>query len=256
MLQFWQAIITAAVTYLGWPIAVLTLGLVFKRNIAELLARLTRFTVRRGDTSFEAQSTMVSSALEQVISADAPNAGPLSLPAPRLERAFETTDVVKDRALNQVAVDDEERKRVINFGTNSPTVKAREELIRAQLARLKFDLDDPLTVEVLIRNVAYSQTITAFETFYRLIFGSQLAVIRSLSKGPMNEDQLLGLFQRAKKRFPKFYASYTYEEWRDFLINQGAILHDPERGVYELTTAGREFLIWMVNTGVSENKYG
>jgi hypothetical protein len=146
---------------------------------------------------------------------------------------------------------------MIDFGKNIQTVKVREEMIRAHLARLHFEASAPETTELLTRNLAYCQMAAVAEKLYRLIFGSQISLLKSLNTGPTKTDAAMRQFyDRAKKRFPKFYDGYAYESWRDFLLSQGVITHDQERDVYGINQYGRDFLQWIVSEGLAEDKSG
>ena len=83
------------------------------------------------------------------------------------------------------------------------------------------------------------------EITYRLIFGSQIAVLQLLNQqGPQSEETIRPFFDSAKARSPKFYGEYSFENWIGFLIREGAVLK--EEGLYKITVYGSEFLAWMV----------
>ena len=257
MLDFWKAIITTVVTCVfSWPVAIVVLALAFRSHISSALARLTHLTLRHGETAFEAQTN--ATAIEQTEKADTPNKGLLSSPVGEVEGR----DLVPDTTALTVRaeiepVDEAARQAMIDFGKNIPTVKVREEMIRAHLARLHFETDAPETTELLTRNLAYCQMVAVAERLYRLIFGSQISLLKSLNAGPVKTDVAMRQFyERAKRRFPKFYGGYAYESWRDFLLSQGVITHDQERDVYGINQYGRDFLQWIVSEGLAEDKSG
>jgi hypothetical protein len=146
---------------------------------------------------------------------------------------------------------------LIDFGKNNAVVQAREESIRDHLTRLNFALGEPDTTEILIRNLAFAQAVAVAERLYRLIFGSQISLLKSLNSGPLKTDtEMMEFYERAKRKFRKFYGPYSYEDWRGFLLDQEVIVHDSQRDVYGINRNGREFLAWIASQGLSESKYG
>jgi hypothetical protein len=227
---------------LSWPVAVLVLGLLFRRNISDLLTRLSRLVIKHGDTSMEASTT--GSASEQ---AETPRH---ELPSAAIILSSPETDT-------QPGIDTVARQAAIDFGKGIPAVQAREERIRAHLTKLDFAYNDPVTTEILIRNLAYCQAVAQAERLYRLIFGSQLALLKFLnSYGAKSDLEIRPFYEKAKRRLSKFYADYPYESWRGFLLDQVVMVHDPESNVYGINGQGRAFLTWIVGQGLTEEKPG
>lgn len=240
---------------LSWPVAIVVLCLVFRRHISSLLARLTHLSLKHGETSLEATS---GAATEQSDKADLAKTGLLS--APIAEAAIDApaggaTGLALVSATKEA--DAAARRGMIDFGKNIPSVQIREDLIHAHLERMRFELNTEETTEILIRNLAYSQAVTVAERLYRLIFGSQISLLKSLNVGPAQTDaEMMRFYQKARKRYPKFYGEYPYENWRDFLLSQGVLVFDPEKGVYGINQPGRDFLTWIASQGLPEVKNG
>ena len=253
MLDFWKTIITATLrAVFSWPVALVILGFAFKRHVSALLGRLTRLNLRHGETSLEAQA---GGAFEQTEKADAPEQGPLST---SLASGSEP-DVEPQRVLSSTpAVDEAARQEMIDFGKNIAVVQVGEEAIKAHLARMEFELNEPLTTEILIRNLAYYQALAALERLYRLIFGSQISLLKSLNvDSPKSESEVRKFYESARQKFPAFYSGYPYESWKGFLLGpSGTLAHDRDGDTYSITPTGRYFLVWITTQGLSENKYG
>lgn len=257
MIDFWKAIITTVVERIfSWPVAIIVLALLFKRRISAVLARLTHLTLKHGETAFEAQTG--DTAIEQTKGADVPKAGLLSAPAGEAAGGDLATNtaILPIQAATE-PVDEVARQEMLDFGKNIAVVQAREEMIRTHLTRMHFELGAPETTEILIRNLAYNQAVAAAETLYRLIFGSQISLLKSLNTGPVKTDtEMREFYERAKRKFRKFYDNYSYEDWRGFLLHQGVIAHNSEQDVYGINRNGRDFLAWIAASGLSENKIG
>src|ERR1035437_8887369 len=137
------------------------------------------------------------------------------------------------------------QQAVRNFGEQAPIVLEQMENIRTNLRDLEFPLDSSDTVDVLIRHLAVTQLLVRFEGTYRMIFGSQIALLQLIHhSGAQTEDTVRSIFERAKAVSPGFYAGYSFEDWSTFLLRQGTVLF--EDGLYTGTVYGNDFLAWMV----------
>jgi hypothetical protein len=249
MLDFWKTIIATLIPHLlGWPVAAVILGLIFKNQVSTLLARLKNFSAKHGSTSLDIE-TVVGAADQKIEKGDVTTAGSLSPSATAVTIAASTTALV--------AVDEAARQAMIDFGKGIEVVQSREAVIREHLMRMHFDINADETTDILIRNLAFVQAVSAAERTYRLIFGSQLLLLRALNVGlPKSDSEMQPFYERAKKKNPKFYGSYPYEDWRNFLLNLSLIAHDEDRDIYGISVNGRSFLGWITSQGLSEAKAG
>ena len=255
MLDFWKTIITTLIPHLlGWPVAAVVLGLIFKNQVTTLLARLKNFSAKHGSTSLDIEA-VVGAAEQKIEKVDVAAAGSLSrsmmpVAAPATATAIAVVDAT-------APVDEAARQAMIDFGKGIEVVQVREADIRTHLARMHFDFDATETTDILIRNLAFAQAFAAAERTYRLIFGSQLSLLRALNVGgPKTDSEMQPFYERAKKKNPKFYGSYPYEDWRNFLRGQSLIAHDENLDVYGISRLGRSFLEWITSQGLSEEKAG
>ncbi len=177
MLDFWKTIITTLIPHLlGWPVAAVVLGLIFKTQVSALLARLKNFSAKHGSTSVDIQ-TVVGAAEQKIEKGDVIAAGSLSPPTTVGSAAAPTTALA---VVDTVEPENEAaRQAMIDFGKNLDVVQAREADIRAHLTRMHFELTAPETTDILIRNLAFVQAIAAAEKTYRLIFGSQVMLLKA-----------------------------------------------------------------------------
>jgi hypothetical protein len=133
----------------------------------------------------------------------------------------------------------------------NPVVREREQLIRDEIDRAK--LDDQKIIPVLINRLAVIQLLLSAEQIYRMIFGSQIALLKQLNtSGPVPRAQFMSVYNNAKARWSNAYTSYSFDQYVGFLLNQGLIISIGDG--YAITNAGREFLKWMAETGVVEDK--
>jgi hypothetical protein len=143
------------------------------------------------------------------------------------------------------------------YGKGIAAVAANEENIRNQLKRFGFALDSPETVEILIRNLAVAHVLQRAERLYRVIFGSQISALKFLNvTGPKSDLDIQPFYEKARRKFPKFYIGYSYEQWRGFLIDQQVMAHDSTKDLFHTNQTGKDFLAWLVNEGLPEEKGG
>jgi len=211
---------------LSWPIAVFLLALIYKHSLVRLINRIV--TVKGAGIELSAPTETAEQ--QQESPAQSPT-GSLTAPEPQLALPL-SAELLK------------RQEEVRNLGSGKPIVREQIKVLEDELTGLGFTLNTPDTTNVLIRNLATTQLIARFERIYRLIFGSQIAALELLHGAPQPESVLNGYFRRARKSAPKFYGEYKFEEWLNFLKQQGLILSMGER-TWGCTVAGEEFLQWM-----------
>ena len=254
MLDFWKAVIITLIPHLlGWPVAAVVLGLIFKSQVSTLLARLKNLSAKHGSTSLDIETVLAADQKVEKGDASAPGSLSPSLAAVTVDAPTAALAVVDTTE----PVDEAARQAMIDFGKGNEVVQAREADIRTHLMQMHFDFNAVETTDILIRNLAFTQFVASSERTYRLIFGSQLSLLRALNAGaPKTDTEMQSFYERAQKRNPKFYGSYPYEDWRNFLLSQSLIAGDEDRDVYGISGIGRSFLGWITSQGLSEGKAG
>lgn len=131
-------------------------------------------------------------------------------------------------------------------------VQEQQNLIRADLRKLGVAQQEQ--VELLVKHLAVTQLLLRAEYTYRLIFGSQIALLKFLNASVNGtRPQLSEFYEGAKEQFPQLYETYSFEQYLQFLLAQGLVkTEDHQR--YSITVAGQEFLRWMPVARVVENK--
>jgi hypothetical protein len=131
---------------------------------------------------------------------------------------------------------------------NPPAVLQREEAIRSSLRAERLD-DQSDTANVLIHHLAHVQVAWHCEYIYRLIFGSQIALLKALNtSGPVSETDSVTLYKSIAQ--PDFPIDHTW--YFSFLLAQGLVRN--ENGSFVITDLGNDFLQWLVKASVPENK--
>jgi hypothetical protein len=134
----------------------------------------------------------------------------------------------------------------------SPMLLEAEKAIRGELKRRGLDCSPP-AVDVLIRHLARAQMQAAFESLYRVVFGSQLALLREANTGVgISFEAAKALYVSVSAQNPEFFKGYSYSDYIGFMLNQQLVLES--NGAYRSTIRGQTFLEWMVRCQLTEKK--
>jgi hypothetical protein len=140
-----------------------------------------------------------------------------------------------------------EQEAVRAYGGNYDILLEQISLIEAHLNRLQLPQASEETARILIRHLAVTQLLYRVESLYRGIFGSQISVLKILNeRGPQLEIALRPLFEKARRRSPRFYGEYSFDDWIGFLLKQGCVLKKSEDGAYAITIFGQRFLEFLI----------
>ena len=145
-----------------------------------------------------------------------------------------------------------ERVQAVKNIDVSPIVVEQQNLIRADLIALGMSENEQ--IDILIKHLAVTQLCLRAEIVYREIFGSQIALMKFLNRTSVGtRAQLLLFYEEAKSQFPNIYESYSFDQYLTYLLSRGLVLTERNEE-YSLTIAGKEFLKWLTETNLGENK--
>ena len=111
------------------------------------------------------------------------------------------------------------------------------------------------SIKVLVKHLAGTQLLLAFEQIHSLIFGSQIFLLKKLNESvgvgrPMTfVEQHINV---VRNMFPENLSSWTDEQYLQFLYSKLLIIRNDEQ--LHITNLGVEYLTWLVRNGRSENK--
>ena len=241
----------SAIEHLGWPIFVLVVFFSLRKpllaildQVIDLLKRANLLSFKHKETVLEARAEIVSQTIEA--SNDRTEV---------LLGAGAALTIQKSDEANALSTDkDSEREAIRDYGKNVPSVQLQEAAIAAALERAGFTLNTADTTSVLIRQLAAQQCVSTFERVYRLIFGSQIRMLEFLNVRTHDEDTLRAFYEAISATNPEFYSEYDFERWFGFLLHPGLVRRVEDSNSYETTSLAKDFLVWMVNQGLSKEK--
>jgi hypothetical protein len=223
MIEFWKSVVEHI---LSWPVAAFVLGMVFRRPLTELVGRIINIK----GAGFELAAPPASAQIESK-----------SSPSPEAIKG-EIGSTTPEMLVPLATVPDEKREAVRAFGVGfSPIVDEDVTKIKGQLDLLNFPLDAVDTAEILVRHLAVTQLMVRCERTHRLIFGSQIVALHMMNNTPQPESAVRAIFEQARTAEPKFYGSYTFDDWIGFLSREITVIKT-EDGQYAITVYGRSYL--------------
>jgi hypothetical protein len=107
----------------------------------------------------------------------------------------------------------------------------------------------------LLKSLAATTLIQAFERTYYLIYGSQIRALEFLNDSrhlSVKPGELEPIYQEVTRQFPESYEGYPFERWLDFLVSSNLIRVDGA-GI-AITVFGKEFLKYLLDQGLSFRK--
>jgi hypothetical protein len=204
--------------YLAWPIAAVVFGVIF---LLLFRAQIAGFLTRVKSVGRHGVSTLASAGQRSIEQqADAPT-------SKEVQDLLQTFD--------------------------SPALLQQEQVLVADLQARRLDSTSD-TTKVLVRHLAKTRLALACELVYRLIFGSQIALLKSINTmgGSMSEADVHQFYETVVSANPNIFPADRPEPYLNFLVRQGLLF--PQDGHFLITDFGREFLVWLAQTGALENK--
>ena len=143
-----------------------------------------------------------------------------------------------------------EIKQIPGIG-RTPAIENKERLILSILDKIPEDE----RVSRLTRTLAESDLSVTFERIYRIIFHSQISMLRKLNASShFTTNQARPFFDLGKEQFPKLYTGYTFEKWLGFLKDFQLISQDET--LLSITDIGIDFLTYLTVRRIPEKIIG
>lgn len=199
----WKQWFLEVMRALAWPATVLTLGLIFRRQlvaIADQIAKLIPRTTEASPTGFKFGDA---AARQDAAPAVGPGEAVKPLDIPPATRMI---GVIEKRILSDLTV-----------------------------------VDSGKRVEVLTRLLAQARLMASHERVFAAIFGSQLNVLQRLAReGALSAAVVRDYYQLVQSTFGDAHRDRPFEMWIGYLARQQLLTLTEER--IEITDLGRDFL--------------
>lgn len=146
-------------------------------------------------------------------------------------------------------------EKYLKESEDSPVLKVVIEDINKDLEERGMNINNSATVVPLIKFLAIEKIFVHFERSYRIIFGSQIWLLKTLNESKnvgMNAQNMQSRFSHIQKTHPEFYKEKLLDDYLRFLVDAKLIFN--KANIWYLTDVGIEFLIWITRNGLPENK--
>jgi hypothetical protein len=218
-----------AVQTLAWPLVALVLFLtalfLFRRPVSDLIDRIRRMGY--GDKTIDLGDSPQTAAEQQKKLEDPPAAGPIPNNPPP----------IPPQPSAAVAVMESEIEAGFK-AANMPRELERSWLVRA---------------------VAVNRLARGHEANYRLITGSQLALLlQANTTAPPTMADARQFYEQAKASFPEWYRAFPFETWLNWPVNADLLKANGvgQAQVFRITPVGQDFLHYLVDNSLTAQKNG
>ncbi|GEM_PF-1584824 len=176
----------------------------------------------------------------------------------------QTSDVSPQQSVERgnLSADELMDKLKLSLGANelmrsldSPVLREVEENIKNEL-RTRQLVDSIEAIPVLIRYLAVARLAYFFEYIYGMIWGSQLSILNYLNTRPNGETSDIlkfHFYDPTAKLYPDVFKIYPFETYLSFLKDSKFIVEEGSH--LKITHLGREFLVYLVNSGKTMAKF-
>jgi len=200
---------------MAWPIAVVIVSLIFKPGLRDFLRS---FTARKIEVEGFGVKARIDAAEQQKGAAENP---------------------ATEKLPQAPALDPSPRLAV-----NIIETRLREELNGFEAGKRE---------PVLVRALAHSRLEAGHEFTYNRIFGSQILALKRLNEvSRATVDDAREFFKPFAEQFPQLYNNYGFDAWLGFLLGGAMIVQNGN--VLEISDFGRDFLVYLTERRLSENK--
>lgn len=144
-------------------------------------------------------------------------------------------------------------QKLLDIVGASPVINEQEENIRKDLTSKGLSVEGD-TVRVLVKHLAGTQLLLAFERIHSSIFGSQIVLLKSLNEvagqgRPLRE--LSHYFEQIRNNHEDALGRWNLEQYLSFLFSYSLIVRNDNQ--FHITNLGVEYLTWMVRNGRRED---
>lgn len=207
---------------IAWPAAILIAALVFRRQLSQLLPRVTEV-------------------------------GPGGV---KIGPAEQTAVDLSPESIERAALPATRTSELVLLPVPGEPLSFFEQTIRDDLAKLA-PTDVTNREKLLIRGLAATQMELAFERIYAIIFGSQIRLLKEANAAKrLPAETAFKIYDEARTAFSELHSSRPYELWRDFLVDSGLINIESGSSAIVPTPACPEFLAYIARRQMPENKFG
>jgi hypothetical protein len=220
-LMWYEELILKLIEALKWPAVAVIALLMFRSAVATLFSRAK--SAAFGDKSVEfAEPTALA-----------------------IEQKKQTAPVVEPQPSASALPPPPPTEAIVPFETRIKTAVAES------------GASNEVTIAWLVRALAVAQIHRAHEMNYRLILGSQIALLLKLNTGvSVRKSDAREIYEQAKKNYPPIYEHFSFDDWITWPKNVQliALSDETDNALMTITPGAKDFLHYLVETGLTGEK--
>ncbi len=144
-------------------------------------------------------------------------------------------------------------QQLLDVVGNSIIINEQEEIIRNELMAKGLSTEGD-TTKILMKHLAGTQLLLAFERIHSSIFGSQIFLLKKLNEvaGQGRTIEFVNdHIEHVKELYPEQLNDWNAEQYLGFLFSQSLITSNEEQ--IHITNLGVEYLTWLARNGRRED---
>jgi hypothetical protein len=132
-------------------------------------------------------------------------------------------------------------------------IAEQEAVIYKSLENLKIDSAED-KVKVLAKHHANLQIRSAYAQINSAIYNSQLLLLQALNSqaAPVDLSFFYSYYNSAKKSYPDYYETYSFEDWLNYMKGSGLITTEDEK--YCITVFDHGLLTALTEVGINQKR--
>ena len=144
-------------------------------------------------------------------------------------------------------------QQLLDVVGNSIVINEQEDIIRNELTAKGLPAEND-AAKVLIKHLAGTQLLLAFERIHNTIFGSQIYLLKKLNEfaGQGRSTEFVNHhIDHVREMYPDNLVDWDAERYLNYLYSQSLITINGDQ--LHITNLGVEYLTWVVRNGRREN---
>ncbi len=99
-----------------------------------------------------------------------------------------------------------------------------------------------------VKLIAVGLPSFTYEVTWAYIFRSQILALMEINRRLLPIAEVKAFYDKAAVEYPDYYATYSFEQWMEFMKSHTLIIWHPS-GMVEITVQGRDFLKFLTHHG-------
>lgn len=170
----------------------------------------------------------------------------------KINREGLTADISPEAQREKTKTSPEAVQQLLDVVGNSIVIAEQEENIRQDLTSKGLSADSD-SAKVLVKHLAGTQLLLAFERVHSSIFGSQIFLLKKLNEVAGQgrpADDVNAHIDHVKELYPQL-GQWSHDQYLAFMFAQLLIVKQSDQ--FHITNFGVEYLTWMARNGRRED---